>query len=542
MDGVGGEGVVFQPMSRRTSPTTRPSPPPPRSTDEDEDRSQGLLLQQLWWKGIALWYREAPDYAAALECWQRATTFAAAQQAQRPAQTTTSHNSNDKDDASWADLEQILGAASPPPDNDEHDDQGVSVTTRAAAPLALFVAGCLLDARRYDEARRCLRLCLLACCSTRGKDGTPMAHLQQQQQQQQDTTGVDEDDNDDCDKPSLFHRAIAEYTASYEEEFDKDNPCRYSARIVQLALQSAPGPLLQWKFPYQRPGYYLDHSILPSSPKPFYPSSEHPAWCRILEDNATAIRDEFMELYQQHPSAFSRVGQGVHRDGAGEHDGRVVSKGDWTEVVLFGAGAQAQAHAHGIMPWSRRLLAHHVPDAVSLAHAGGGEVIISVLQPHTKIEAHCASTNLRLTAHLGLVVPPSTDEAPCLIRVAHDSHEWQEGKVLVFDDSYEHAVENSTDSVRVVLLLRFWHWDLSRHGRNTGLHKSLQCKRNDSLCRYNPPLPTPYPEVTDQAMEFCACRNCGQRGYDTIRLVAYDAQVGGTFTCRCGHVLQIHNY
>jgi len=34
---------------------------------------------------------------------------------------------------------------------------------------------------------------------------------------------------------------------------------------------------------------------------------------------------------------------------------------------------------------------------------------------------------------------------------------WKEGKLLIFDDSYEHEVWNNTPYDRVVLLINFWH-------------------------------------------------------------------------------------
>eukprot|EP00957_Ditylum_brightwellii_P197881 15074708-Ditylum_brightwellii.AAC.1 len=41
---------------------------------------------------------------------------------------------------------------------------------------------------------------------------------------------------------------------------------------------------------------------------------------------------------------------------------------------------------------------------------GGGEVVFSLLAPHTKIAPRCASTNMRLTAYLGLYVPTKEDD------------------------------------------------------------------------------------------------------------------------------------
>lgn len=38
---------------------------------------------------------------------------------------------------------------------------------------------------------------------------------------------------------------------------------------------------------------------------------------------------------------------------------------------------------------------------------------------------------------------------------------WQEGRCLVFDDSFEHEAWNHNDRARMVLLIQFWHPDLS---------------------------------------------------------------------------------
>ena len=43
----------------------------------------------------------------------------------------------------------------------------------------------------------------------------------------------------------------------------------------------------------------------------------------------------------------------------------------------------------------------------------------------------------------------------CKIRVGDDIGHWEEGRGLVFDDSYEHEVWNDTDEVRVVLFIDF---------------------------------------------------------------------------------------
>ncbi|CAK0909057.1 unnamed protein product, partial [Prorocentrum cordatum] len=88
------------------------------------------------------------------------------------------------------------------------------------------------------------------------------------------------------------------------------------------------------------------------------------------------------------------------------------------------------------------IVASVLPEAVRMAEAGAGEVVLSALRPGTRVAAHCARANHRLTAHLGIFVPAPAergDSTPqCGIRVGGCWREWHEGRVIVFDDSFEH--------------------------------------------------------------------------------------------------------
>jgi aspartate beta-hydroxylase len=59
-------------------------------------------------------------------------------------------------------------------------------------------------------------------------------------------------------------------------------------------------------------------------------------------------------------------------------------------------------------------------------------------------------------------LPPRTGcDTGLPLRVSSEVVSWQEGKCLVFDDSFEHEVWNKSDCERVVLLIQFWHPDLT---------------------------------------------------------------------------------
>jgi aspartate beta-hydroxylase len=47
--------------------------------------------------------------------------------------------------------------------------------------------------------------------------------------------------------------------------------------------------------------------------------------------------------------------------------------------------------------------------------------------------------------------------AGCGIRVGSTTRSWEEGRCIVFDDSFEHEVWNESDRHRYVLILDFWH-------------------------------------------------------------------------------------
>jgi len=80
----------------------------------------------------------------------------------------------------------------------------------------------------------------------------------------------------------------------------------------------------------------------------------------------------------------------------------------------------------------------------------------STMKPKTSIKAHYGATNLKLRCHFPLFVP---EEA--YLRVASDPRPWQEGKMIVFDDSYEHEAANLSETQeRVILLIDVWHPDL----------------------------------------------------------------------------------
>ena len=240
-----------------------------------------------------------------------------------------------------------------------------------------------------------------------------------------------------------------------------------------------------WKDPLQRPGYMAP---IPLKTLSFIPPEHHPTWCQKLEQNWEKILYEYRALSRHNSHSWLDVGSGER--GSGHDDHRVVSGQSWKEYILFGTGAKKENDNDA--PFTKQFLRNHVPDAISLAEQGGGEVIFSRLAPKSYIGAHCGPTNLRWTAHLGLVIPVSSSD--CQIRVGMNWYSWQPGKMLLFDDSFEHEVRNDTDQERVVLLMRVWHPKLScskeareNLQREQFLMEAISKKGDAVKKRYHPP-------------------------------------------------------
>lgn len=71
---------------------------------------------------------------------------------------------------------------------------------------------------------------------------------------------------------------------------------------------------------------------------------------------------------------------------------------------------------------------------------------------------HSDGRNFILTAHLGLKIPEG-----CWIQVGREANrrEWSEGKLTILDTSFSHSTGNPSDEDRHVLIIDFWHPELT---------------------------------------------------------------------------------
>ena len=136
-------------------------------------------------------------------------------------------------------------------------------------------------------------------------------------------------------------------------------------------------------------------------------------------------------------------------------DEKLSEKGDWKQFNLYISGEKIEKNCEKT-PYTCYLI-----DQIAPANTcRRGQVKFSLIAPGTHIVPHCGPTNCRLRAHLGLKVPTGLS-----IRVANEQREWTDGKVIVFDDSFEHEVWHNGTEFRLVLIVDFWHPDLTMQQR-----------------------------------------------------------------------------
>ena len=185
--------------------------------------------------------------------------------------------------------------------------------------------------------------------------------------------------------------------------------------------------------------------------KPVWDSNEAP-FVKPFEENFEAIRDELLALRMQKgfqplkiPNWASKSNSIASPDGSGSvsHD-----KGDWNVFYLFLHEVQFPENLERC-PVTSRLLQE-------LGPRGYQHAFFSALTPGTHIIKHHGPTNKKLRVHLPLVGAAGSE-----LRVADQILRGEEGKCMVFDDSFEHEAWHKGDATRIVLVFDVWHPDLS---------------------------------------------------------------------------------
>jgi aspartyl/asparaginyl beta-hydroxylase (cupin superfamily) len=175
------------------------------------------------------------------------------------------------------------------------------------------------------------------------------------------------------------------------------------------------------------------------------------AWRAPLESAFSKMRQEAESLLEAADDFRPYIKTNTMRPQGDVHG--MLENSDWSTLHLFENGAPVAEHVEKCP-----VIFETVMQNVPLCRIGprAPSVMLSLLKPYAKIPPHTGMLNCRFVCHLPLIIPPE-----CGFRVGQESREWQEGKLLVFDDTVEHEAWNNSNQNRLVLIFDVWRPELS---------------------------------------------------------------------------------
>ena len=176
-------------------------------------------------------------------------------------------------------------------------------------------------------------------------------------------------------------------------------------------------------------------------------------WVAGIEAAAPAIRTELAALIEDadfRPYVENDPDR-PQRDFHGLNDNP-----SWTALYLWRDGRPVEENS------KRCPLTMAALEKVPLSKIGSRTpaVLFSRLEPGAHIPPHSGMLNCRLICHLPLIVPPG-----CWLRVGNETRQWEEGRLLIFDDSIEHEAKNPSGRLRIILLFDIWRPELTQEER-----------------------------------------------------------------------------
>jgi aspartate beta-hydroxylase len=178
----------------------------------------------------------------------------------------------------------------------------------------------------------------------------------------------------------------------------------------------------------------------------FYDRKEFP-WVERVEAATDDIRAELNGLLREARSEFTPYL--THASDEPLNQWRELNESKrWSALFLYRDGERYEAN---IARCPKTLAALEAAPVVRIAGRGPTS-LFSLLEPKTRIPPHTGTTNIRLTVHIPLIVPPK-----CGFRVGTQVREWHPGTLLIFDDTIEHEAWNDSDEDRVIVIFDIWN-------------------------------------------------------------------------------------
>ncbi|KAJ1427068.1 Aspartyl/Asparaginyl beta-hydroxylase-domain-containing protein [Ochromonadaceae sp. CCMP2298] len=203
------------------------------------------------------------------------------------------------------------------------------------------------------------------------------------------------------------------------------------------------------------------------SANPFHDMQQYP-WANSLASSSGAILQELRAYNSQTPPQLTATPFPNPRPSTGPTDSDPADtegqrEQEWLpprDLVGGAYGPQWKTlglQDRGVWEEERALCFPHTVGLMRDLGVPSCEAFFARQGPESGIQPHSDKNNFILTCHVGLDVP----EGQCWIQVGKDIYYWRNGEAVVFDTSVIHSTRNDAQVDRTVLLIRFWHPELT---------------------------------------------------------------------------------
>ncbi len=178
-------------------------------------------------------------------------------------------------------------------------------------------------------------------------------------------------------------------------------------------------------------------------------------WREAFEAQFPAMREEALSLLGSEADFRPYIKTNKERPQGDVHG--LLENPDWSTYFLWENGGPVDDHVVRCPQTFRATV-----DTVPLCHIGprAPSVMLSLLRPGAHIPPHTGMINCRYICHLPLVVPDG-----CGFRVGDRTIEWEEGRLIAFDDTVQHEAWNRGSQNRLVLIFDIWRPELGEDER-----------------------------------------------------------------------------
>ena len=164
----------------------------------------------------------------------------------------------------------------------------------------------------------------------------------------------------------------------------------------------------------------------------------------IIQEEWERIRKEALAIYRSNLYV--------------QHYENIKDTGNWEIYMLYRNGRK------NIKNCRRAPVTCTIIDEIThISHNRKGNVKFSIMASGTHVHPHSGPTNCRLRAHLGLDIPTTNMSyaagSPSRLRVLNEYITWENGKIVIFDDSFDHEVWHFSkeNQPRLILIMDMWH-------------------------------------------------------------------------------------